>query len=106
MTTSNSEPLTTDEEVKLNDWAPYFDHPDRQDIAYVRERGSSLYDREICVIYSGDRKVARLLAAAPDLLASLKSVREYMDDPRRECPLPTEIASALRIAIAKAEGRS
>src|ERR1700677_1634136 len=42
-------------------------------------------------------------AAAPDLLKALKAVREFMDDPQRECPLPVEIASAVREAIAKAE---
>jgi len=51
---------------------------------------------------------AGLIAAAPDLLASLRAVRDWMDNPELNaiCPLDTATASAIRIAIAKAEGRS
>jgi hypothetical protein len=39
----------------------------------------------------------------PNLFTALKAVREFMDDPARECPLPPDIASAVRIAVAEAE---
>lgn len=63
---------------------------------------------ELAVIYDGESRPAdvALIAAAPDLLAILKAVRDFIDDPQRECPLPTDIASAIRITIAKVEGRS
>lgn len=51
---------------------------------------------------------ARLIAAAPDLLEALRKVRDWMDDPveNMRCPVDMELASAIRIAVAKAEGRS
>jgi len=52
--------------------------------------------------------IARLIAAAPDLLAQLKAVRDWMDDPQinMRCPFSVEMASAIREAIAKAELQS
>lgn len=72
---------------------------DRQfDIADPRERHT---DEE-------DFANACLITAAPDLLDSLRIVRDWMDDPsiNAQCPFSAEVASAIRLAVAKAEDRS
>jgi hypothetical protein len=59
------------------------------------------------VDYAHDRANAILIAAAPDLLAELRNVLEWLDDGNRvlsgDCA--ADVARA-RDAIAKAEGRS
>jgi hypothetical protein len=52
--------------------------------------------------------VLRVLGWAPDLLEALRAVRDWMDNPELNaiCPLDVETASAIRVAVAKAEGRS
>lgn len=52
---------------------------------------------------------ARLIAAAPELLAALKSIKEWLDEPIDYQNLPQQIAWANGVAkatIAKAEGRT
>lgn len=88
------------------EWTVYNDHPDEPGIHYVRT-SPSLYHGEVAVLFGSNDNVradAHLMAAAPAMLETLKTIRNYIDDPQRECPLPVEIASALRIAIAKAQG--
>lgn len=49
---------------------------------------------------------AHLISAAPDLLDQLRKVRDWMDDPvqNMQCPFGVELASAIRLAVAKATG--
>lgn len=52
---------------------------------------------------------ARLIAAAPDLLEVLRKVRNQIDDPHMgsvDHRSDVALVSAIRIAVAKAEGRS
>jgi hypothetical protein len=55
-------------------------------------------NRHHCVTPHEDAANARLIAAAPELLAALKDVREYYG--------PSEYMPQVDAAIAKAEGRS
>jgi len=90
-------------------WVVFRDHPTSKDIAYVRSAASTGYcHREVCTLYNDACRHAQLLAAAPDLLAQLKAVRDWMDDPQinMRCPFSIEMASAIREAIAKAELQS
>jgi len=60
------------------------------------------YSAECAVIEESAN--ARLIAAAPELLAALKEIAELTS--KRQLPLTVQINDAARAAIAKAEGRS
>lgn len=67
-----------------------------------------VYDNEpfniiIEAIYDKLNEGALLDSSDTGMLAALRAVRDYMDDPTRECPLPVEVASAVRIAVVKGE---
>lgn len=78
-------------------------------IAYVTTDRDRI---EICVLYGDDQQIAnaRLIAAAPELLAALKAMSVAFNVAmfRREISAGTEhsvIAEAAQAAIANAEGR-
>lgn len=72
------------------------------------------YSGEIAVVFrcGGRFKTeadARLIAAAPELLEVLRKVRDQIDDPHMgsvDHRSDVALVSAIRIAVAKAEGRS
>src|SRR5579862_9396471 len=68
-------------------------------IGIGRETGPNGYIDPIGVAYGAGKQVeaiANLFAAAPDLFAALKAVRDWMDNPELPiCPLDVEKASAI-----------
>lgn len=88
-------------------WEAVWDHPDVDTICHVRPVGRDVSWREIATLYTtprGSEKEAnaRLMAAAPDLLAALKAVISSS----RECgDFESDVLAfnEARAAIAKAE---
>ena len=53
------------------------------------------------------RIVTNMDAVAPEMLDTLRKVRDWMDGPDNfNCPIPNPLASQIRVAVAKAEQRS
>lgn len=59
----------------------------------------------ICSGLAGRRANARLIAAAPDLLAALKEIEAFTNDVPDDHPL-SHVCGTARAAIAKAEARA
>lgn len=89
-------------------WFVFNDHPTAKDIYYVR-LGETLFSHEICTLYGGGNAAmdARLIGAAPDLLAALRACADRMAiaAARAENLAIDEPALVAAVdAIAKAEG--
>lgn len=80
-------------------WSQYHDDP----LVIVNANGSSLGEASAgdpFISYSEQLANARLIAAAPDLLAALEYVCSYRGE------VPTHIADVCSIAIAAAKGKA
>lgn len=71
----------------------------------VETRDRVIADVTWCGVEGGAERIAnaRLISAAPDLLAALEAVEaDYMD--RGDCALHTKIGTVIRNALSKAKG--
>ena len=101
-------------------WAVYLDVPVDGDICVAQEgfTDGGLVALPIALVDVRDHPMdkgfparenalanARLIAAAPDLLAALLFIKKYCDmQASKGAPLPSQLTSAVLNAIAKAEG--
>lgn len=77
--------------------------PWRLELANSGARIAADKDTHICAALAGNRANARLIAAAPEMLAALKEVVRFVDSVGSEHINRVPFAAA-RAAIAKAEG--
>jgi len=70
--------------------------------------GIKVIGHDMRVAVAGRREDARLIAAAPDLLAAAEWVERYVSDMKRRglCEVPDPAVDALVAAMARARGES
>ena len=85
---------------------PWLINFDPEDDERPLEIVTSDRDHRIAFLASdGNPDDARLISAAPTLLALLRETALYMGEPTRGTPARNELIRTIRAAIAKAEGR-